>query len=156
MALTADVTSCRYGTLEAHQPIAQPLGANVTVYANSIALTDSSGNIKNASSPASTDHCWGLVAEQRPFPPNPTSSVAGTYNVEIDTGSFFLASGTGGDALTQANVGQSVYVINETTVGATNGSNTRPLAGTMMYYDSTATSRGGQGPIAVKFSPGGP
>jgi len=114
-----------------------PLGANVTVYAGSIALTDSSGNIKNASSPASTDTCWGLIHDVAPFPPYPTSSVAGTYQVEIDTGAFYLNSGTGPDQLSQANVGDVVYVINETTVGATNGSGTRPVAGVLLNVDLT-------------------
>ena len=137
MALTADIKTIRYGTDDGHAPTSKPLGASVTVYGGSIAITDSAGNVKNAASPASTDVTWGLIAEQRPFPPLAASSTAGTYQVEILTGSFFLASGTSSDALTAADLGKTVYVIDEKTVGKTSNGNTRPVAGVLMAIDTT-------------------
>mgnify|MGYP001555921721 CR=1 FL=1 len=53
------------------------------------------------------------------------------------TGSFFLFGGTSADALTEANVGGPVYLIDEKTVGATNGSSTRPVAGVLRAIDTT-------------------
>jgi hypothetical protein len=142
MALTSDVQTVRYGTPgNASQPAYPgPMAASTTVYGGAICLTNSSGNIKNASSPTSTDLCWGLVHAQT------INSSAGVWNTpldtlgnpfQVDTGSFYVSSGTGSDQLTQANVGQPVYVINETTVGATNGGLTRPVAGVLMNIDTT-------------------
>lgn len=142
MALTADVKITRYGTDTGHQLANQPLGGSVTVYRGSIALTDVNGYLKNASSPASTDTCWGVIensvdlAFTGPGITNPNTTNGGV-NVNIATGTFFLNSGTSGDALTQANVGATVYVIDEVTVGKTSGGGTRPVAGVLMAIDTT-------------------
>lgn len=136
-ALTADVKIIRYGTPgNSTQPTNQGLTANVTVYRGSIATTRS-GYLVPATSPQSTDIVWGLISDVGPgFVDSGPGITGGTTNggvtVEIETGSFFLAAGTGSDAITQANVGATCYVINETTVGLTNGSNTRPVAGTIL------------------------
>jgi hypothetical protein len=142
MALTADIQTVRYGTPgNASQPAYPgPLGASVTVYGGSICLTDSSGNVKNASSPASTDICWGLVHAQT------KNATASAWNspldtlgnpFQVDTGSFYVAAGTGSDALTQSSIGKTVYVIDEQTVGATSNGNTRPVAGVLVNIDTT-------------------
>ena len=139
-ALSADVPTIRFGVPgSATQQISKPLAASVTVYGGSIATTRA-GYLTPASSPASTDVVWGLIGRWTPLnPPLAQSSVAGTYNVAIDTGAFFLNAGTGSDALSTADCGSTVYVINETTVGKTNGSNTRPTAGVLLNVDTTIT-----------------
>jgi hypothetical protein len=142
VALTSDQITVRYGAPgNSTQPVNKPLTANATVYRGSIATTRS-GYLVAASSPQSTDIVWGLVQGAGPGTADQTTPgiVGGTTNgavtVEIATGSFFLASGTGADAITGANVGATCYVINETTVGLTNGSNTRPQAGVIEEYDT--------------------
>jgi hypothetical protein len=134
-ALTGDIHYERYGTGDTQSPLVQPLGGSVTVYRGSIALTDSTGNVKNASAPLSTDTCWGIiggygpgVADTAPGVIN-TSSVASAVTAMIYQGTFFLASGTGSDQLSQSTVGKTVYVINEYTVGQTSGGGNRPSAG---------------------------
>lgn len=139
MALTKDVKIIRYGSPTGHQPLAQPLGGSVTVYRGSIALTGSNGFLKNASSPASTDRCWGLIDEAiglasaftAPGIVNPNTTNGGV-SVDIQTGTFLVAPGTGADALAQADCGNSVYVIDEVTVGKTTGGGTRPVAGVLL------------------------
>jgi hypothetical protein len=150
MALSQDVRIERYGVPgNAHQPLNRPLGAGVTVYRGSIALTDANGNIKNASNPSSTDLAWGIIEGAGPGTANlspgivNSSTVASTVTVEIGTGCFYLASGTGSDQLNQSNVGQAVYVINETTVGLTSGGSSRPKAGVLMNIDFTRTQAPG-------------
>lgn len=146
-ALSKDVFVNRSGVEGLHEPLAAPLGSAVTVYSGSIALSRA-GYLANASAPQTTDVVLGLIG-------NPAG---GTYTktgpgivgngsqgangvwVEILTGSFILASGTGADALTEANVGADVYVIDEITVGATSGSSTRPVAGKMMPITPDITS----------------
>jgi hypothetical protein len=139
MALTADVPILRVGSRN-KDPVAAPLPTGVTVYTGSISLLDSNGLLKNSSSPASTDTCIGING-------NPTGGTyvktgpgivgAGTTEaayvyVDVECGTFLLASGTGADALTEATAGATVYAINETTVGKTNGSTTRPAAGVQL------------------------
>jgi hypothetical protein len=81
-----------------------------------------------------------MIYRQVPLiPPQAASSVAGTYNAVIDTGSFFLNAGTGSDALSTADCGASVYLINETTVGKTSGGASRPVAGVLLNIDTNVT-----------------
>src|SRR5579871_3761830 len=61
MSLTADVPILRVG--EHIDPVAAPLPSGVTVYSGSIALLDNTGLLKNASSPASTDTCIGVIGD---------------------------------------------------------------------------------------------
>lgn len=156
MALSADIQTLRLGPEV--PPVAAPLRSGVTVYSGSIALLSNTGVLKNASSPASTDVCIGLIGEPTGgtyVKTGPGIVGAGTTNancvwVDCDRGTFLLASGTGGDALTEANAGQTVYVIDEQTVGATNGSGTRPAAGTMLPIDPTVPA----GFVPVKMNLG--
>ena len=153
MALTADVIMVRYGTPgNSTQPVNQPVTASVTCFRGSIALTRS-GYLVPAALPQSTDIVWGVINDYGPGVGQMTTvgvvggTANGTVTCEVSTGSFFFASGTGADAITQANVGANCYVINETTVGLTNGSATRPVAGTIMAYDTTEIYA--LGPVAV-------
>lgn len=154
MALSSDVKLVRVGAEGLHEPIAAPLKANVTVYSGSIALLDSTGNLKNASSPASTDTIVGMIG-------NPTGgtyvktgpgivggSTDGAVWVDCLTGTFVLASGTGADELDETTANHTVYVVDEVTVGATNGSNTRPVAGVQLPIDPTLPA----GFVAVKLA----
>jgi hypothetical protein len=156
MALTSDIHYERWGVGDTTAPIIQPLGGSVTVYRGSIALTDSSGNVKNASSPLSTDTCWGIIAGFGPgnvdLSPGVinSSSVASAVTAAIYQGAFLLASGTGSDQLSQSTVGKQVYVINEYTVGLTSGGGTRPVAGVLVNI-STETRVQAPGPYAVKL-----
>lgn len=146
MALSKGIPVLRVGS-EGRAPIAAPLGSAVTVYPGSFALLRA-GYLANAASPSSTDVCLGLIG-------NPTGGTyvqtgqsivgngsQGANGVWIDclTGTFLMASGTGADALTEANAGATVYVVDEQTVGATSGSSTRPAAGIMLPIDPTMPS----------------
>ncbi len=163
MALTADVKIVRFGTPgNATQPVEQPLKATSTVYRGSVAITRS-GYVLAPTSPASaTDIVWGIiegygagaVADTAPGIVGGASD--GDRKALISTGTFFLASATGAGAITQANVGATCYLLNETTVTLTAG--TLPIAGVIEAYDTTETT--GLGPVAVKLgssqSSGGP
>jgi hypothetical protein len=156
MALTGDIHYERWGVGDTTAPIVQPLGGSVTVYRGSIALLDSSGNVKNASSPASTDTCWGLIAGYGPGTTDMapgvinSSSVASAVSAMIYQGAFFLASGSGSDQLSQSSIGKTVYVINEYTVGLTTGGGTRPAAGVLVNI-STESRAQAPGNYAVKL-----
>lgn len=156
MALTQDVHAERYGSAD-NDPYNLPLAASTTVYRGSIALTSIVSNVaylKNASSPSSTDICWGIIGQAGPESVNTGpgivngSTVAGVVTVDVETGTFFLASGTGADQLSASSYGSTVYVINETTVGLTSGGSTRPVAGVHVY---TETRLQAPGNFAIKL-----
>ena len=134
MAVTKDQKTIRYGTQDGHQPTALRAKANATFYAGTIALTDSTGYLKSSATVAATDKCWGIINGLVNGSPHVSAPItAGTTNgdtiVGIDTGTFYLTPGTSSDALTQADIGAVVYVINEVTVGKTDGGSARPIAG---------------------------
>ncbi len=139
MAQSKDVFVSRSGVEGAHEPLAAPLGSAVTVYSGTIALSRA-GYLANASAPQTTDTCLGLIGNPAggtyvktgPGIVGNGSQGANGVWVEILTGSFILACGTGADALTEADVGADVYVMDEITVGKTSGSTTRPVAGRLM------------------------
>lgn len=155
-ALTGDIHFERFGTGDVISPLVQPLGGSVTVYRGSIALTDSSGNVKSSASPLSTDTCWGIIAGYGPGVADTApgvinaSSVASAVTAMIYQGAFMLASGSGSDQLSQSTVGKTVYVINEYTVGLTTGGGTRPAAGVLLAI-SPETLAQAPGPYAVKL-----
>jgi hypothetical protein len=155
MAVTSDQLYRRVGAEGVHQPIAAGLKATVTVYRNTIALLAASGRyLKNADTPAATDIVIGMIGGVAGGTIADTGqgitggATDGAVIVDCDTGSFLLASGTGADALTEANAGSNVYVVDSITVGATDGSGTRPVAGVMLPNDITTPT----GYVAVKLA----
>jgi len=157
MALSKDVHIERYGVGgSADQPLNFGIKASTTVYRGSIALT-ASGVLKNASSPASTDLCWGLIQQCGPESADTGpgiangSSVDGVVSADVATGTFFLASGANTDQLGATTLGKPVYVIDEVTVGATSGGGTRPVAG---VHVATETRTQALGSYAIKLGSG--
>lgn len=162
MALSRDIKIVRYGTPgNSTQPVNQPLTASAKVYRGSVATTRSGYLIAATAPAAATDIVWGLIEKAGPGKANTdpgitdTSGVNGGTTVEIATGTFFLASDTGGGAITQADVGKTCYLLDEKTVTLTAG--TLPVAGVIEAYDTSITE---PGPVAVKLGtntmPGGP
>lgn len=153
MALTGDVLTPRFGTADGHQPLNAGIKATVQLYRGSIAVIDNTGYLKNAASPASTDTVLGILDKAGPGTSNALPGIKGgatdgAVTAEIATGSFLLASGTGADQLSAATAGATVYLIDEVTVGATNGGGARPVAGKQLPAGDLSLL-GGKYPIAV-------
>lgn len=153
MSATVDQKTTRYGS-NITPPVNLGIAAAVTVYRGTIALTAGTGGnagyLKNASSPLSTDICWGIIQKVGPGsdlidsgPGITGGATNGAVTAEVETGAFFLGSSTGSDQLSAATLGQVVYVYNETTVAATSGSGTRPPAGVHVASDTTGRYPGG-------------
>lgn len=47
-----------------------------------------------------------------------------------------FANGSAGDVLAAADIGNPVYAVDDATVGKTSGTNTRPIAGTLVAIDA--------------------
>jgi hypothetical protein len=156
MSLTSDVLKTRYGSPINHQPIERPIGVGtLTLYRGSVALvsggtTVTAGYLKNAATPASNDIVIGILDGYGPTcgvadtVPGMGGSVLNTGNgaltANVVTGAFLLAGGTSSDALTITNINKNVYLIDEITVGATDGSGTRPVAGLLVAIPATDAS----------------
>ncbi len=149
--LTTDIKIVEYGTPDLYQPIVQPIGAAVQLWKGGIAGTNgpsssvNPGYLKNMSQPKSTDVVWGLLEMYGPGTANTTlgmlgGAANGAKTAQIRQGTYFLLSGSGADQLSQSTVGQTVYVIDEQTVGLTSGSGTRPVAGVHAAVDPTQPS----------------
>jgi hypothetical protein len=149
MALTADTKVVRFGADgNSTQPISKPMGANVTLYRGSIAVTDGLGNLKNpgATAPSAVDQVWGVIqdaafgglqGQQFSGSGFQNTGAAGALSAEIATGSFYLSGSAGADSITEANVGKTVYLVNETTVSTNSLGGVRPVAGIVVNIDTT-------------------
>ena len=137
-ALTADIPTRRDGTPgNATQPVSLPVQAGAKCWGGSVATTYK-GYALAPSTPSSDMLCWGLYQRTADHSAVGPRTVTSASRWRLAT--FWLYGGAGGDALTEANVGQPVYLIDEKTVGATNGSSSRPAAGTLKRIDSGRTA----------------
>jgi hypothetical protein len=148
--LTADIPIVGLGDLgNANQPVNLNLKATTTVYRGSVAITRSGVAVPaQHSAILSTDVVWGLYEHAGPGtadtgPGITGGTVDGQVTVEVRTGTFFLASSTGADALGVTTLGKTVYLYDEQTVAATSDSAALPVAGVHIYTDSTRTDAPG-------------
>ncbi|GAB7078759.1 hypothetical protein [Megalodesulfovibrio paquesii] len=101
-----------------------PLAAGAVLHAGGVACLDATGYLV----PASTT--LGLVAVGRvEAGVSNAGGLAGDVTAVVRPGLFLLASATAADAITQAEVGRVVYLVDDQTVAKTNGGGTRAPAG---------------------------
>ncbi len=129
MTTTADRKTDQLGTPGEVIPAIFSFGvaASTKIYAGAMVAINASGYAV----PASADNTltvWGRCEKAV----DNTSGSNGDLQVSVRVGVFFYASGTSGDAITKANVGSPCYVIDDHTVGLTDGSGARPKAGTIV------------------------
>lgn len=109
-----------------------PMAASVKIYAGSLVVLDASGNAK----PGVTG--TGLVARGRAAETvDNTSGSAGAKSVSVEAGTFAFASdGT----LSRANIGKTVYIVDDQTVAAGDGTGTRSAAGTLKDLEGSGST----------------
>lgn len=134
MSTTQDLNIVRYGTQDGHQPQSQPIESSVSLYIGQVAVTRAGYLIQPDTAVQSTDIVWGMLngqidSQETVSSPMSGGTTHGLHIAGIDTGSFYLTPGTSSDALIQSDVGATVYLIDGNTVGKTDGSATRPIAG---------------------------
>lgn len=130
-ALTADrPTNRRPG----HQ-LVDPVAASVRVFMGSLVVLDASGNAK----PGTT--ATGLIA--RGVAQETVDNLlgaAGAKTVRTESGCFGFATD---GSITRAHIGKTVYIVDDQTLSATDGSGTRSAAGVLKDLEgsgSTATA----------------
>jgi len=109
-----------------------PMTAGVKIFAGSIVVLDASGNAK----PAVT--ATGLVARGRAEEQVDNSAgAAGDKSVRVEAGIFGVKSdGT----LTRAHIGKTVYLVDDQTVAATDGTGARSAAGTLKDLEGSGAT----------------
>jgi hypothetical protein len=65
-----------------------------------------------------------------------TALASGAKKVKVEFGEFCWANGTAGDLITQADVGNDCYCIDDNTVGKTSGTGTRSIVGKIIEVDA--------------------
>jgi hypothetical protein len=96
-----------------------PHGASVTIFRGALVVVDSSGTVK----PATT--ATGLKAAGRAE----KSTAEDAVNAHFKRGTFLFENSASTDAITNANYGDDVYIVDDQTVAKTSGSATRSIAG---------------------------
>jgi hypothetical protein len=114
--------------------------ANAKLWVGGMAAVDSSGYFVD---PTATTALFlaGIVQPKAGYPQvyDNTGGANGAIVARVQEGVFSFLSGGGGDALTIANRYQPVFVMDDQTVGATDGGATpRSLAGILMDIDSSS------------------
>jgi hypothetical protein len=105
------------------------LGLNQLAYAGGMLMRNATGDLlKGATALA----CIGAGrAEERA-----TSTTAGVTPISFKVGTFRFANSAAGDLITKANIGTLCFIVDDQTVAATNGTNTRSPAGIVEGVDA--------------------
>lgn len=120
-----------------------PVKTGVNCRQGGIAALSPSGANSGYYQPAVTavlgQRCMGIFQQNfdNTLGSNASADASGVTGAKVKSGVWFMACGTSTDAITQANVGQVCYVIDDQTVGLTDGGGTRSPAGIIVGFDST-------------------
>jgi len=126
-ALTADRSTLRIDGVFRSLPVE----AGKLVFAGALAMINAAGNVVPGTS------ALGLTAVGRAEArADNTLGGAGSINVQVRRGVFCFNNSTGADAISNANIGTTVYAVDDQTVALTNGTNTRSPVGTVHHVDA--------------------
>jgi len=107
-----------------------PVKANTKVYAGSLVVID-------AGYAAPGRAATGLIAVGRAEETvDNTGGAAGAKSVNVRQGVFPWANSADTDAIAQAQVGSTVYIVDDQTVAKTDGSSARSAAGKVIQVDT--------------------
>lgn len=108
-----------------------PVAAGVVIYAGALVVMNAGGYAEPGQAGV------GLVTLGRAeYQANNATGANGAVTVKVRRGIFNFVSGVAGDAITTANRGATVYVIDDETVGLTSGGGTRSVAGWVYDVDA--------------------
>ena len=125
-ALTADRNTPRaQGDL-----LELPMKGATTIFAGSLACLTAAG-FAVPGSVATTLLAVGRAEEQKT-----NDGADGAATIKIRRGAFRFANSAAGDAITWADYGKQIYVVDDQTVAKTNGGNTRSVAGICRGVDA--------------------
>lgn len=128
-ALAADRTTPK----RIAQRLSLPVAASSLIYAGALVCVNSSGFAVKGST--STTLKAAGVAQQRV---DNSAGADGALRIEVDrAGAHLFANSAAGDAITLADLGASVYIVDDQTVAKTSGSSSRSIAGKVVDVDAS-------------------
>ncbi len=130
MGLSQERDTKQLGTHAFLDLYAFPVKNGVKIFKGALVVIDSSGRAKPGVTETG-DICVGRSEETY----DNTAGADGDIVASIRAGSFTWDNGTAGDAILAADVGQLAFVIDDHTVGLTDGGATRSIAGTIVGVD---------------------
>jgi hypothetical protein len=122
------------------QRVSAPVADNVHIYTGALVQADGNGNATPAGTATQADtHLFRTLGVAEAEADNTVAGhTAGGITVTVRQGVFLFDIGTAGDALTQADVGNTVYAIDDHTVGKTSNTTTRASAGRLLGIDAAS------------------
>jgi len=125
-ALTKDRdTPRRDGLLNAY-----PVKAAVLIYAGALVMLDGGYAAPGATATAK------VAAGRADETADNSAGLDGALTVNVSRGVFRFANSAAGDAIAQADVGATCYIVDDQTVAKTDGTGTRSAAGKIRGVDS--------------------
>lgn len=126
MALTADRNTPQRALT---RRVFNAKGAN-KFYTGALAMLDSDGRVRKGAT------ATGMRGIGRVFAAvDNTSGADDAVTVEVEAGIFRWANSSAGDAIGQANIGSTCYIVDDQTVAKTDGGGTRSAAGQVVDVD---------------------
>jgi hypothetical protein len=129
-AAAADRILSRFGD-GAVENLELPMGASTTVYCGTLISLDQSGYAFPATA-ALTRRPIGVATEGKA-----NAGSAGAKTIRVERGCFGFVNSAGDDAISIADVGQPVYVVDDQTVARTSNNGTRPYAGRVARIENS-------------------
>ncbi len=109
----------------------RPVLAAVDIFAGAIVTQTAGTTFAKPGIVATTEVTIGRARKRA----DNSAGANGDINVEVEEGVFDYASGGGGDTIDAGDIGALCYIIDDQTVGLTNGTNTRSAAGPIVDVD---------------------
>lgn len=130
MALTTERLTPRLGDAAQIAMLALPVKANTKIYAGALVVIDA-----GYAAPGRT--ATGLIAAGvAQATVDNTGGAAGAKTIEVRRGPHKFKNSSAGDAIAQADVGKTVYIVDDETVAKTDGTGTRSAAGRVLAIES--------------------
>lgn len=129
-ALTKGRTTPRLGD-DIH-PYDFPIAANTKIWLGSIVCLDGTNKRAVPGAATSTLKCVGRARDTYDNLGGP----AAAFRIAVDSGIFRYDNSLSGDLITQADVGNPCYLVDDHTVAKTDDSSARPVAGKIIDVDS--------------------
>ena len=127
MALSNDRMIKRRDGVQFNDPVA----AATVLYTGALACLDASGNAVPGST-STTLTARGVVEERV----DNSGGAAGDKTVRIRSGVYNFKNSAGADEIDRTHIGDTVYIVDDETVAATDGTSTRSAAGICVDIDS--------------------
>lgn len=109
--------------------VSHPLAADTKIFAGSLVALDAAGNLVPGAT-ATTLLAVGRAEEQV----DNTGGAAGALSCLVSKGTFLFAND---GSIDRTHITKACYIVDDQTVAATNGTNTRSEAGTIVDLDGT-------------------